>query len=305
MLQKIITNENMSWDKSLEKNPEKFSVILNSHTIEEIVKNKIKLKNHNVNDFPTLKKEILEKKKQILSEGCGVMIILGENFTSFEKEERKNIYIIISKIMGQLLIQSTKNELYIEIKDIGKTLETGGRYHQTKQGGSYHTDGYHMYGDTPNYVGLFCINPAKEGGISKFVSAYTIHNELFKKNRELLEILYEKMYIDKREYKEGEPKVRYDSTFEYKNNKLFFKYQREYIEQGYKIMNLKISEKQKMALDILDKELQNENNVLTYELKSGDMMFSNNKWLIHDRTDFIDFDEPDLKRMLIRTWIRE
>ena len=33
MLQKIITNENMSWDKSLEKNPEKFSVILNSHTI--------------------------------------------------------------------------------------------------------------------------------------------------------------------------------------------------------------------------------------------------------------------------------
>jgi alpha-ketoglutarate-dependent taurine dioxygenase len=61
----------------------------------------------------------------------------------------------------------------------------------------------------------------------------------------------------------------------------------------------------KMALDILDKELQNENNVLTYDLKSGDMMFSNNKWLIHDRTDFIDYDEPDLKRMLIRTWIRE
>jgi len=305
MLQKIITNKNIAWDKSLEKNPEKFSITLNSNTIQELIKNKIKLKNHNVNEFLILKKEILEIKKNILLQGCGVLIILGTNFNSFEKEEIKNIYILISKILGQLLIQSTKNELYMEIKDIGKTLEGGGRYHQTKQGGSYHTDGFHMYGDTPNYVGLFCINPAKEGGISKFVSAYTIHNELFKKNKESLAILYEKMYIDKREYKEGESKVRYDSIFEYNNDKLFFKYQREYVERGYKLMNLEISEKQKMALDVLDKELQNENNVLTYDLKSGDMMFSNNKWLIHDRTDFIDYDEPDLKRMLSRTWIRE
>ena len=270
MLQKIITNENIAWNKSLEKNPEKFSITLNLDTIQELIKNKTKLKNHKVNEFPILKKEILEIKKNILLEGCGVLIILGTNFSSFEKEEIKNIYILISKILGELLIQSTKNELYIEIKDIGKTLEGGGRYHQTKQGGSYHTDGYHMYGDTPNYVGLFCINPAKEGGISKFVSAYTIHNELFKKNKESLEILYEKMYIDKREYKEGESKVRYDSTFEYNNDKLFFKYQREYVERGYRLMNLEISEKQKMALDILDKELQNENNVLTYDLKSGE-----------------------------------
>lgn len=305
MLTEIITNENLAWTKSLENHPERFMVNLSNETINELSNNRDKLKDGNPKEFRFLEKEILNAKKNILLEGCGVFIVSGTSFTSFSKEEQKLIHVLISKILGKLLIQSTQNDLFIEIKDIGKTLEEGGRYHQTKQGGSYHTDGYHMYGDTPNYIGLLCINPAKEGGISKFVSAYTIHNHLLKNNKEFLKILYEKLYIDKREYKEGESKVRHDSTFEYQNGKLFFKYQREYVDRAYKILNQEMSEQQKLALDELDKTLQIEDNILTYSLKSGDMMFSNNKWLIHDRTDFVDYDDLELKRTLIRTWIRE
>ena len=35
-LQKIITNKNLVWDKSLENNPEKFLVKLTSKTISEL-----------------------------------------------------------------------------------------------------------------------------------------------------------------------------------------------------------------------------------------------------------------------------
>jgi Taurine catabolism dioxygenase TauD, TfdA family. len=45
--------------------------------------------------------------------------------------------------------------------------------------------------------------------------------------------------------------------------------------------------------------------VATYALESGDMMFSNNRWLIHDRTPFEDFENEQQKRLLLRTWIRE
>ena len=45
--------------------------------------------------------------------------------------------------------------------------------------------------------------------------------------------------------------------------------------------------------------------MVTYDLQSGDMMFSNNRWLIHDRTSFEDHEDENLKRLLIRTWIRE
>ena len=51
--------------------------------------------------------------------------------------------------------------------------------------------------------------------------------------------------------------------------------------------------------------MKNENNVVTFELNSGDLMFSNNSWLIHDRTGFEDYEDEDLKRTLVRTWIRE
>ena len=69
-------------------------------------------------------------------------------------------------------------DVSVDIKDLGKSMKTGGRYHHTKEGGSYHTDGSHLYKNPPDYVGLLCINPAKKGGVSKFMSAYTIHNKL-------------------------------------------------------------------------------------------------------------------------------
>ena len=70
-------------------------------------------------------------------------------------------------------------------------------------------------------------------------------------------------------------------------------------------MNIPLTQSQKNALDNLDKLLANENFAVTYLLKAKDMMFSNNNWLIHDRTDFEDFDDDSLKRCLIRTWIRD
>ena len=40
-------------------------------------------------------------------------------------------------------------------------MSAGARYHQTKEGGSYHTDSPH-WKNVPDLVGLFCINQAKK-----------------------------------------------------------------------------------------------------------------------------------------------
>ena len=94
MLTEIITNENVAWDKSLEKHPEKFIVTLVDDTIDELVKNRSKLKDDTVENFSLLKKEILQAKKNILLQGCGVFIVAGKNFKLFSKEEQKLIHII-------------------------------------------------------------------------------------------------------------------------------------------------------------------------------------------------------------------
>jgi len=305
ILRQIIQTKNKAWDKTLNDTQEKFLVKLDLTVLNELVEKKSQLNIENSDNFSLFKKEIERLKTQILVDGCGFFVIDGSSFKNFTINEKKSLHIIISKILGDLLKQNKKGELAVEIKDLGKSMKTGARYHHTKEGGSYHTDGSHIYSRPPNYVGLLCINPAKIGGASKFMSGYTIHNAL-QQRMDLLEILYERFYHDKKgENDVGESPAQFEPIFEFVDGKLKFKYQRELIYTGHEKMNKPLSKKQIEALDFLDKILKNENNVVTFELKSGDLMFSNNSWLIHDRTGFEDYEDEDLKRTLVRTWIRE
>ena len=305
ILEQIVVNQNQTWDKTLEKFTDNFLVKLDSRVLMELHEQKTLVKEEKVNDFPQLEKSITNLKSQILLNGCGFFVLDGSSFNDFNLNEKKSIYIIISKILGRLLKQNKNGELVVDVMDMGKTMEKGSRYHHTRKGGSYHTDGSHIYSDPPDYVGLLCINPAKKGGESKFMSAYNIHNRLQGK-KEILKILYGKFHHDKKgENNPGEPLTQFEPIFEYTNGQLKFKYQRELIDTGHDKVNQALTKKQIEALNFLDDILKNDDRVLTYRLERGDMMFSNNNWLIHGRTSFEDFEDEGLRRKLFRAWIRE
>ena len=305
-LETLVIDKKKTWTKNLSNDSNEFLVDLDDNVIGELSQKRELLDQHNIQHFTHLKTQIQRIKQTILIQGCGFCVINGTNFTAFDKHELSNIHILISKIFGELLIQNKQGEQTVEVKDLGKTLSTGGRYHHTKEGGSYHTDGCHIFENPPDYVGLLCLNPAKNGGVSKFISAYTIHNKL-QEDKNLLRILYEKFYMDKRnENQADETPTQFVPIFTYNNGKLNCRCcQRELIDSGHEKMNKPLTEYQKNALDNLDELLANENLAVSYLLKKGDMMYSNNKWLIHDRTDFEDSDDENLKRALLRTWIRE
>ena len=305
MLEEIIVDKNKAWGRELEKDTDKFLVDVNDEVINEIRSKRMEIHSENESDFPILTNQIKIFKRDILINGCGFFVINGSKFSEFSYDEMNSILKIISKIIGELLEQNKDHEKVVEIKDLGKTMKAGSRYHHTKEGGSYHTDGCHIYHNFPHYVGLVCINPAKSGGESKFASSYTLHNQLLEE-KNLLKILYEKFHIDKRNENEiNESPTQYEPIFQYENNNLVFRYQRELIEAGYKKMNQSLTSIQKDALNALDRALANENFAVTYLMNPYDIMFSNNKWLIHDRNGFEDFDEENKKRVLLRTWIRE
>ena len=305
MLEEIIVDKNKAWGRELEKDTDKFLVDVSDEVINEIRSKRMEIHSENESDFPILTNQIKIFKRDILINGCGFFVINGSKFSEFSYDEMNSILKIISKIIGELLEQNKDHEKVVEIKDLGKTMKAGSRYHHTKEGGSYHTDGCHIYHNFPHYVGLVCINPAKSGGESKFASSYTLHNQLLEE-KNLLKTLYEKFHIDKRNENEiNESPTQYEPIFQYENNNLVFRYQRELIEAGYKKMNQSLTNIQKDALNALDRALANENFAVAYLMNPYDMMFSNNKWLIHDRNGFEDFDEENKKRVLLRTWIRE
>ena len=304
ILDKIITDGHLIWDKTLTNKKQKFVADLNPGTVAELIKRRNELDNLNENDLLLLKNEILEFKKKIL-DGFGLFIINGACLKDFSLKEKISIYTLIAEILGELIIQNIKQEKIVEIKDVGKSMQTGGRYHETKEGGSHHTDSP-QWEDVPDYLGLFCVHNAKKGGTNLFLSAYTIHNRILKGRKDLLNILYEKFHFDKRgEFKEGESSTVFEPIFKFKDGKLYFRYLRNYIDAGHDIQNQPLSESQKEALTYLDNSMLEEDMIMSYDLKPDDMVFSDNHWIIHGRTAFEDYDDPNLKRLMLRTWIKD
>ena len=304
-LQEIITDENLVWDKSLGNKPENFIVRLASKTIDELKRNRKELKNLDKSNLPELKNEIKELKITKILHGVGFVVIDGKCFTDFSDEEKLGIYRNICEILGTLLTQNIKNEKLVKVQYEKKSLQNGGRYHQSKEGGSFHTDSPH-WEIVPDFVGMYCINPAKKGGESKFVSVYSVHNKMLKEHKHFLEMLYDQFHFDKRrgEYEADKSLTSVKPIFTYSDNHLKCRYIRDYLNDGHKIQNIPLSEEQVEALDIFDKIIHDENLAITYDLQQNDMVFFNNDRVMHGRTSFEDFEDEEKKRLMIRTWIK-
>ena len=304
MLQGTIRDKNFVWDKSISSNLGDFLVKISNNAINEL-KIRHNFLNNSEDSFPILQKEITDFKKKFLIEGIGLFVIDGKCFTDFSKEESIEIYKKICKILGTLYIQNNKNEKFVKIHDVGKSMQSGGRYHQTKEGGSFHTDSP-QWKKVPDFIGLCCVNPAKKGGQSKFVNVYSIHNEMLKDHKHFLEMLYQQYHFDKRgEYEPGESPTVLEPIFTYDDNHLKCRYLRNYINDGHKIQNVPLSKEQNEALDIFDKIIHDENLAMSYDLKQKDMVFFNNNRILHGRTYFEDFEDIEKKRLMLRTWIKD
>jgi len=304
ILENIINDDNLVWGRDLEKTPEKFCMKLSNASIHELKEKRNHLYKYEKNLFPKLENEINTLKNEKIIYGVGLLIIDSSSFNDFSKNEVKEIYVLICKMLGSLYVQNIQDEKIVEIKDEGKSMTLGGRYHQTKEGGSYHTDSPH-WTKVPDLIGLFCVNKAKDGGISKFVSTYTIHNQMRNEENNKLKILYEKFYFDKRgEFKNNESKTIFEPVFLFENGKLHCRYLKNYIISGHKIENTPLSSQQKDAIDLLEKISQIPENILSYDLKTNDMIFFDNHRMLHGRTEFEDYDDDEKKRLLLRTWIK-
>ncbi|AQZ45923.1 TauD/TfdA family dioxygenase [Paenibacillus larvae] len=91
--------------------------------------------------------------------------------------------------------------------------------------------------------------------------------------------------------------------FTYRNALLSAKYTRRAIHLAEKAFGVKISDIQREALDLFDSITFNPDFQLVMKLEPGDMQFLNNHVVIHSRTEFEDYEDPKLKRHLLRLWL--
>ncbi|MDE2573645.1 MAG: TauD/TfdA family dioxygenase, partial [bacterium] len=165
---------------------------------------------------------------------------------------------------------------------------------------THQSQGLHV--DNCDVVGLLCLKAAKVGGVSQVVSSMHVYNELLRRYPWYVGVLYNPFAIDMRgQEREGESPVYYRPVYSYYDGLLSCGVNFTYIRSAQAKTGVSLTAVQTEALDLME-HLASE---LSYEmaLVPGDMQFLNNYVILHDRTPYIDYAEPERRRHLVRLWL--
>ena len=243
------------------------------------------------------------KLERILGEilhGRGFAVIRGFPVDRYTVEEAAIGYLGLGAYFGSFRSQNAKGHLLGHVKDIGLDIRDGGtRFYQTNRQLDYHTD-------SCDIVGLLCLKTAKMGGASRVVSSVTLYNEMLRRRPDLAAALFDPVPTDRRsEVPPGMLPWFEIPVFNWYGNELTTIYVGQYIRsaQANFPQAPRISAAKDEALRLLDDLANSPDLRLEMSFEPGDMQFLHNHQILHSRTDFADWDEPERRRHLLRLWL--
>ena len=240
--------------------------------------------------------------KRILHEvlnGRGFVLLRRLPVERWTRRQAAIAFLIIGAHLGNLRMQNAEGHLLGHVRDLGRSSDDPNtRIYQTRERQTHHTD-------SCDVVGLLCLQAAKSGGLSSLVSSTTIFNEMRRRRPDLLKVLMEPIETDRRgEVPAGSKPFFNIPVFNYYDGLVSAIYQRQYIESARRFDGVApLTLIQIEALNLFD-ELANDSQLnLMMELQPGDIQFVHNHTILHDRTAFDDYPEPERKRHLLRLWV--
>jgi alpha-ketoglutarate-dependent taurine dioxygenase len=238
-----------------------------------------------------------------LEYGRGFVIIVPGSPGRFAAADLPAVYWLVGSLLGPPVEQNVQGTLLYDVRDTGQDVRYGARFSVTNAESTFHTDSSFM--DTvTDYVGLLCRNPARAGGRSQIVSGYAVQGELAARNPEVVKQLRRPFHVDRRGgLRPGDdPTVRFP-VFGSDDRGLLIRYLRYWIEVGHEKAGAPLTAEQTAALDALDAAAAEPRMRVEFDMRPGEMLFVNNRWILHNRTAFEDFTEPERKRHLVRLWL--
>ena len=231
--------------------------------------------------------------------GRGFALIRSLPVERWTKIEFAIAFFGIGAHIGAARPQNAKGHALGHVKDLGLTSsDPNTRIYQTRERQTFHTD-------SCDIVALLCLRPAKSGGLSSLVSSVTIFNEMRRRRPELAQILFEPVETDRRgEMDHGQKPYFRIPVFNWHGGLLSTIYQRQYIESARRLPDVPpLTSLQIEAMDMLDALANDPALNMQMEFRPGDVQLVHNHTILHDRTAFEDWPEPERKRHLLRLWL--
>lgn len=237
--------------------------------------------------------------KQLLN-GPGFALLRGIPVDRYTLEQSAIAYLGIGSYLGSFRSQNAKGHLLGHVRDLGLDIrEKTTRYYQTTRKLEYHTD-------SADLVGLLCLKTSQSGGESRIVSSVTIFNEMLKRRPDLVAELFHPFPTDRRGEVPPGMKPWFDvPVFNWMDGQLTTIYVGQYIRSAQQHFPeaRRLTDAEVEALDFLDALADDPELRLEMEFRPGDMQFLHNHQVLHCRTDFEDWPEPERKRHLLRLWL--
>jgi alpha-ketoglutarate-dependent taurine dioxygenase len=234
----------------------------------------------------------------------GFAIVRGVPAGPDSADEARAVYWLIGQALGEPCEQNVQGTLLYDVRNTGASLSEGARFSVTNYESSFHTD--NSFGDgLADYVGLLCLQVARSGGVNYLVSGLAVHRIMREEYPEALAVLCEPFHVDRRGGTRGgeAPTALYPVIAAGEDGPVY-RYLRYWIEAGHQKAGVPLTAEQVAALDTLDRVLGRPDLRAEFALKAGEALWINNRWLLHNRTAFVDFEEPHRRRHLVRLWVR-
>ncbi len=234
-----------------------------------------------------------------IENGLGLYLFRGFPVDRYTTDELRFIFWGLGLYCGTAISQSKRGDLMGDVRNIG-TPHDGTEFRGYTSNGelTYHSD-------AADVTALFCLHPAKAGGLSRIVSIPAVHNEMLKRHPDLAAALYEPCTWGLQgNEKPGESGFYTQPVFAVHEGRFAGRYTRTHIRSAELTDGQpNPSPAQLKAFDMIDAICAQPEFQLTMMFEPGDIQFLNNHLTLHMRTEFEDHGEEARKRHLLRLWL--
>jgi len=251
-------------------------------------------------DFPlTTLALAVERWLDELEHGTGFLLVRGVPVERYGERDATLAYWGLGLYLGTAVSQNAAGDRLGHVRDVGAGERNPTvRLYKTRERLGFHTDG-------ADIIGLLCLRPAKSGGTSRIASSAAIYNEILRRRPDLVPVLYEPFPFDRNgEERPGEPPFFVLPLCRHADGWLRTFYIGWYIRDSQRHASApRLSPAQRDAIDLIDEIAADPAVHLDMDFRAGDIQWLKNSVILHARTEYEDFEEPERKRHLLRLWL--
>ncbi|RZT36703.1 TauD/TfdA family dioxygenase [Cupriavidus agavae] len=255
-----------------------------------------------IEDFP-LDARVRRRLVALIDEtqgGFGLKLLRGFPVERWDTDALRKLFWGIGLVLGVARPQGKMSQFVSDVRDAGGTYRSStGRGYNTRSGLDFHADGSDM-------VGLFCVRTARSGGSSLVSSSITAHNEMLRLRPDLVAELYAPLVFSRQGEQAPEEAPWYLApVFGVRDGHFACRHIRNHIKGAQQTFPdvPRLTPQQTEALDLFDELLAREDLCYHMDLQPGDIQLLNNHIVLHSRTEYEDYPEPERKRHLFRLWL--